>query len=103
MRGSPAVIEVLNDALTFELTAINQYYIASKMAKNWAYHKLADAYFEESKGEMQHAVLDVRVALPSESQRGSPTRGQVVDRLRVTPALFSIRASYQNVPVCGLT
>ena len=55
MRGSPAVIEVLNDALTFELTAINQYYIASKMAKNWAYHKLAAAYFEESKGEMQHA------------------------------------------------
>jgi bacterioferritin len=55
VRGSAAVIEFLNEALTFELTAINQYFIASKTAKNWAYPKLADAYYEESMGEMKHA------------------------------------------------
>jgi bacterioferritin len=55
VRASPAVIEFLNEALTFELTAINQYFIASKMAKNWAYPRLASAYYDESMGEMKHA------------------------------------------------
>jgi len=55
MKGSSAVIDVLNDALTAELTAINQYFIASKMAKNWSYDKLAHEYYEESLGEMKHA------------------------------------------------
>jgi bacterioferritin len=37
MRGDPAVIEVLNDVLTAELTAINQYFIHHKMCENWGY------------------------------------------------------------------
>lgn len=55
MHGSPKVIEVLNEALTAELTAINQYFIAAKMADDWGYPKLAESYREDSMGEMRHA------------------------------------------------
>jgi bacterioferritin len=40
MRGDPKIIEALNDVLTAELTAINQYIIHSKMCENWGYKKL---------------------------------------------------------------
>jgi bacterioferritin len=55
MQGSPRVIELLNEALTAELTAVNQYFIASKMAADWGYAKLAKEYYDESLGEMKHA------------------------------------------------
>jgi bacterioferritin len=55
MKGEPQVIEVLNRALTVELTAINQYFCQAKMCKNWGYHKLAAKHYEESLGEMKHA------------------------------------------------
>jgi bacterioferritin len=55
MKGSTAVLEILNEALTAELTVINQYFISSKMAKNWAYSKLAQEYYDESLDEMKHA------------------------------------------------
>ena len=55
MQGSARVIEVLNEALTAELTAVNQYFIASKMAADWGYTKLAKAYYDESIAEMRHA------------------------------------------------
>jgi bacterioferritin len=55
VQGSPKVIEVLNEALTAELTAVNQYVIASKMAESWGYAKLAQSYHDEALGEMKHA------------------------------------------------
>ncbi len=55
MQGSPRVIEVLNEALTAELTAVNQYFIASKMAADWGYSRLAKDYYDESIAEMRHA------------------------------------------------
>jgi bacterioferritin len=55
MQGDPQVIEILNEALTAELTAVNQYFIASKMAADWGYAKLAKGYYDESIGEMKHA------------------------------------------------
>jgi bacterioferritin len=57
MRGDPAVIEILNEALTAEMTAINQYFIASKMAAESGLHKLAKEYYDESIGEMKHAEV----------------------------------------------
>ena len=42
MQGNEAVLEFLNDVLTAELTAINQYFIDSKMMANWGYQRLAD-------------------------------------------------------------
>lgn len=55
MRGNERVLEILNEALTAELTAVNQYFIASKTAKDWGYAKLAQDYYDESLGEMKHA------------------------------------------------
>ncbi len=55
MKGDPEVIEALNDVLTAELTAINQYYIHYKMCENWGYLKLAARSREESMEEMRHA------------------------------------------------
>jgi bacterioferritin len=55
MRGDPEVIEVLNDVLTAELTAINQYFIHHKMCENWGYERLAKKKYEESIGEMKDA------------------------------------------------
>ena len=55
MKGHPDIIEALNRALTIELTAINQYFIQSRMCKNWGFMKLAHKHYEESIGEMKHA------------------------------------------------
>ncbi|MGL6095258.1 MAG: bacterioferritin [Fimbriiglobus sp.] len=55
MQGQPDVIAALNRALTIELTAINQYFVQSKMCKNWGFLKLAGKHWEESIGEMKHA------------------------------------------------
>ena len=55
MKGDPQVIEVLNRALTVELTAINQYFCQAKMCKNWGFMKLYKKHYEESLGEMKHA------------------------------------------------
>lgn len=60
MKGSEKVIETLNAGLTIELTAINLYFINSKMCRDWGLHKLAAHYYEESIEEMKHAeaVID---------------------------------------------
>jgi len=55
MRGDAQVIESLNDVLTAELTAINQYFIHHKMCENWGYERLAKKKREESIGEMKDA------------------------------------------------
>jgi bacterioferritin len=55
MRGDDDVIELLNDVLTAELTSVNQYFVDSKMAKNWGYDVLADHFREESIDEMKDA------------------------------------------------
>ena len=55
MRGDPKVIEILNDVLTAELTAINQYFIHAKMCESWGYARLADYVRHESIDEMKHA------------------------------------------------
>ena len=60
MQGDPQVIEALNDVLTAELTAINQYFAHAKMCENWGYQKLAKKKREESMEEMRDAdvVID---------------------------------------------
>jgi bacterioferritin len=55
MKGDPEVIKVLNNVLRKELTGINQYFIHSKMCKNWGYEVLADVHWKESIDEMKHA------------------------------------------------
>jgi len=55
MKGDPQVIEALNDVLTAELTAINQYFIHHKMCENWGYLRLSKQKRGESVEEMKHA------------------------------------------------
>jgi bacterioferritin len=55
MQSTPEIIELLNDVLTAELTAINQYFVHAKMQDNWGYKRLAEKGREESFGEMKHA------------------------------------------------
>jgi bacterioferritin len=55
MKGDTAVIDVLNEVLTAELTGINQYFIHAMMCHNWRYERLAKHARQESIEEMKHA------------------------------------------------
>ncbi|MFO0647717.1 MAG: bacterioferritin [Polyangiales bacterium] len=55
MKGQQAIIDVLNQVLTAELTAVNQYFVHAKMCRNWGYARLANYIKKESIDEMKHA------------------------------------------------
>jgi bacterioferritin len=55
MKGDAKVIQFLNKILANELTAINQYFLHSRMFRNWGYLALADHEYKESIDEMKHA------------------------------------------------
>jgi bacterioferritin len=57
MQGDPEVIEFLNEQLTGELTAINQYFLHAKMQENFGWTKLAKYTRHESFDEMKHAEI----------------------------------------------
>jgi bacterioferritin len=55
MQGDARVIELLNEVLTAELTAINQYFLDAKMFANWGIDGLAKKFHEDSIDEMKDA------------------------------------------------
>lgn len=55
MKGDRDVIDALNEVLTNEMTAINQYFLHARIYRNWGLHKLAEFTYKESIGEMNHA------------------------------------------------
>ncbi len=55
MKGSEKVIQLLNDVLTAELTAVNQYWVHARMCENWGYKRLWQVIRAEAIDEMKHA------------------------------------------------
>jgi len=83
MKGDKDIIALLNEQLTAELTAINQYFLHAKMQENWGYPKLAKHTRYESIDEMKHAEkLTDRIlfldGLPNYQKLGSLRIGQTV-------------------------
>ncbi|GAB3679723.1 bacterioferritin [Actinocorallia lasiicapitis] len=83
MQGDPEVIALLNEQLTAELTAINQYFLHAKMQENWGLPKLARYTRHESIDEMKHAeTLTDRLlfleALPNYQKLNALRIGQTI-------------------------
>jgi bacterioferritin len=55
MKGDRAVVDLLNEVLTNELTAVNQYFLHARMVENWGYERLYKKFRGESIGEMKDA------------------------------------------------
>jgi bacterioferritin len=84
MKGNEKIIVRLNDLLSEELTAINQYVVHSEMCENWGYERLHKAIEKRSIDEMKHAEkLIARILFlegkPNVSQLQKITIGQSVD------------------------
>jgi len=89
MKGHDDVITLLNEVLTAELTAVNQYFIHARMCENWGYERLWKKLREESIGEMRHAdQLIARIlyleGVPNVQRLGKVNVGQTVpEQLRL--------------------
>lgn len=86
MKAKANVIDLLNEILTGELTAVNQYFLHAKMCQNWGYHRLAAHIKRESIDEMKHAdMLIERVlyleGLPNVQRLGKIAVGQTVPEM----------------------
>lgn len=57
MKGDPKLLEMLNDLLADELTAINQYMVHSEMCNNWGYDRLHERIEKRAIQEMKHAEM----------------------------------------------
>ncbi|MDB4971277.1 MAG: Bacterioferritin [Myxococcales bacterium] len=93
MTGNPQIIALLNEVLTGELTAINQYFIHGRMCENWGYQRLWKKLRAESIDEMKHAdELIERIlyleGVPNVQRLGKVNIGQTVpEQLAVDLAL----------------
>ncbi|HMQ91951.1 MAG TPA: bacterioferritin [Amaricoccus sp.] len=55
MKGNPKVIDLLNDALRHELTAVSQFWLHYRLLQNWGFGAMAQKWRDESIEEMEHA------------------------------------------------
>lgn len=93
MNGDPEILALLNEQLTSELTAINQYFLHAKMQQDWGYLELAAHTRKESIEEMEHAeAITDRIlllgGLPNYQRLGTLAIGQTVpEQLRADLAI----------------
>jgi bacterioferritin len=105
MKGHDQVVTLLNDILTAELTAINQYFIHARMCENWGYRRLWKKLREESIGEMRHADRLIERVLyldgvPNVQRLGKVNVGQTVpEQLRLDLELERVAVSALNAGV----
>ncbi|MBS2025318.1 MAG: bacterioferritin [Deltaproteobacteria bacterium] len=83
MKGNAQIITLLNDVLTGELTAVNQYFLHARMCQNWGYERLWKKIRAESIDEMKHAdILISRIlfleGLPNVQRYSKINIGQTV-------------------------
>ena len=96
MKGDTDIIAAVNDVLTNELTAINQYFLHAKMVEHFGFKKLAKKIYEESIEEMKHAekLID-RVlfldGLPNLQRLGKLQIGETVPEMFQSDLALEIR------------
>lgn len=83
VQGQKEVIEKLNEILTGELTAVNQYFLHARICKDWGYARIAKKVYDESIDEMRHAqwlidrILFLK-GLPNLQRLGTISVGETV-------------------------
>jgi bacterioferritin len=108
VRGDDRVIDILNEVLTNELTATNQYYLHYAMQQNWGFTRLAKHTYDESLDEMRHADLLIHRILfleghPNLQRLGSLRIGERVrEQFEADMAieLFAIETLRRGVQIC---
>jgi bacterioferritin len=108
MKGNPQIIDLLNQILTHELTAINQYFLHARLCNHWGYKKLGAKIYKESIEEMQHAdKLIERIlyleGLPNLQRLGKVNVGQkVLEMFQLDHEIekHSIKTLNEGVELC---
>jgi bacterioferritin len=107
-KGDPAVLELLNEVLTAELTAVNQYFAHARLQEHWGFTKLGAHTYEESIDEMRHADAVVKRILyldgmPNLQRLGSVRVGETVPeqfRLDLAVEVEALERFHRGVALC---
>ncbi len=83
MKSNPQIVALLNDVLTAELTAVNQYFLHARLCGHWGFERLEEKVRKESIEEMKHAdALIERIlffeGLPNLQRLGKINVGETV-------------------------
>jgi bacterioferritin len=108
VKCDPQIIDLLNEVLTNELTAINQYFVHARMCENWGYERLYKKVRDESIDEMKHADKVIARVLflegvPNLQRLGKINVGETVpEQLKVDLALeqHAIPALNKGIEAC---